>query len=112
MLVSSKIISQSQVMQGELRKVDGSRRAKSEQPAAKGSGGSDRSGSDRSELSADGRGRRDIQSEVRVLSSMVNGQPDVRPERVAEAKMRVANGYYNTESFAEALASKMIDTVI
>jgi len=96
-------------MQGELRKVDGSRRAKNEQPTAKGSGVGR---SDRSELSADGRKRRDVEGEVRVLSSMVRGQPDVRTEKVAEARMRVSNGYYNTESFADALASKMIDTVV
>jgi anti-sigma28 factor (negative regulator of flagellin synthesis) len=109
MLISN--ISQSQTMQGELRKVDGSpRRAKSEQPAAKEKGGAEHS--DRSDLSTDGKGRRDVQSEVKALSSMVKAQPDVRPERVAEAKLRVSNGYYNTESFAETLASKMIDTVI
>ena len=107
MLISN--VSQSQTMQGELRKLDGSRRAKSEQPAAKGSGTGH---SDRSDLSADGQKRRDVQGEVKVLSSMVTGQPDVRPERVAEAKMRVSSGYYNTESFAETLASKMIDTVV
>jgi anti-sigma28 factor (negative regulator of flagellin synthesis) len=107
MLISN--VSQSQTMQGELRKVDGSRRAKSEQPATKGSGAGH---SDRSDLSTDGQKRRDVQGEVKVLSSMVKGQPDVRPERVAEAKMRVSNGYYNTESFAETLASKMIDTVV
>jgi len=110
MLISN--ISQSQTMQGELRKVDGSRRAKSEQPAAK-EGGAERSGqTDRSDLSTDGRGRRDVQSEVKALSSMVKAQPDVRMEKVEEAKVRVSNGYYNTEAFAEALASKIIDTVI
>jgi len=107
MLISN--VSQSQTMQGELRKVDGTRRAKGEEPAAKKSGATH---SDRSELSTDGGKRRDVQDEARVLSSMVKGQPDVRTERVAEAKARVSSGYYNTESFAESLAAKMIDTVI
>jgi anti-sigma28 factor (negative regulator of flagellin synthesis) len=108
MLISN--VSQSQSMQGELRKVDGgARRAKSEEPPAKKNGASH---SDRSELSTDGGKRRDVQSEVRMLSSMVKGQPDVRMERVEEAKTRVASGYYNTESFAEKLASKIIDTVV
>jgi anti-sigma28 factor (negative regulator of flagellin synthesis) len=96
----------SQAMQGELRKVDAARRAKSEAPAAK------KTGTDRSELSADGKGRRDVQGEARALSSMVRGQPDVRTEKVAEAKMKVSSGYYNTPSFAEALAAKMFDTVV
>ncbi len=99
----------SQVMQGELRKVDGTRRAKSEQPVSKGSGANR---SDRSDLSADGGKRRDVRSEARVLSSMVKGQPDVRTEKVEEAKVRVSSGYYNTESFAETLAAKIIDTVV
>ena len=102
-------ISQSQAMQGELRKVDGTRRAKNEQPVSKG-GGTDRF--DRSDLSADGGKRRDVQGEARVLSSMVKGLPDVRTERVEEAKARVSSGYYNTEAFAETLASKIIDTVV
>jgi len=109
MLISN--VSQSQTMQGELRKVDGSpRRAKSEeQPAAKKSG-ADRS--DRSDLSADGRRQRDVKGEMRVLAPMVKGLPDVRTERVEEAKARVSSGYYNTESFAETLAAKIIDTVV
>jgi anti-sigma28 factor (negative regulator of flagellin synthesis) len=107
MLISN--VSQSQTMQGELRKVDGTRRAKGEEPAAK-KGGADRS--DRSDLSTDVGKRRDVQDEARMVSSMVKGQPDVRTDRVAEAKARVSNGYYNTEAFAETLAAKMIDTVI
>ncbi|GBU20240.1 hypothetical protein R80B4_00116 [Fibrobacteres bacterium R8-0-B4] len=108
MLISN--VSQSQTMQGELRKADGtSRRAKSEEPAAKKSGAGH---SDRSDLSTDGGKRRDLQGEARVLSSMVKVQPDIRTERVEEAKTRVSSGYYNTESFAETLASKIIDTVV
>jgi anti-sigma28 factor (negative regulator of flagellin synthesis) len=104
MLISN--VSQSQTMQGELRKVDGTRRAKGEEPAAK------KGGADRSDLSTDVGKRRDVQDEARMVSSMVKGQPDVRTDRVAEAKARVSNGYYNTEAFAETLAAKMIDTVI
>jgi len=111
MLISN--VSQSQTMQGELRKVDGTpRRAKNEQPVSKESGAGRSDRSDRSDLSTDGGKRRDVQSEVRMLSSMVKGQPDIRAERVEEAKVRVSSGYYNTESFAETLASKIIDTVV
>jgi anti-sigma28 factor (negative regulator of flagellin synthesis) len=96
-------------MQGELRKVDGTRRAKSGEQASKESGAGR---TDRSDLSADGRKRRNVEGEVRMLSSMVKGQPDVRTERVEEARIRVSSGYYNTESFAETLAAKIIDTVV
>jgi anti-sigma28 factor (negative regulator of flagellin synthesis) len=112
MLISN--VSQSQTMQGELRKADGSRRAKSEeqQPAAKKSAADRADRSDRSDLSADGRKQRDVQGEIRVLAPMVKGLPDVRTDKVEEAKARVSSGYYNTESFAESLAAKIIDTVV
>jgi len=96
----------SQTMHGELRKADAARRAKSEQSTAKDAR------TDSSELSADGKKQRDVRGEVQIISSMVKAQPDVRTERVIEAKMRVSNGFYNTESFAEKLAATILDTVV
>jgi anti-sigma28 factor (negative regulator of flagellin synthesis) len=94
-------------MHGELRKADPMRRAKGEQAAA-----AEGARADSSELSADGKRQRDVRGEVQIISSMVRAQPDVRTERVAEAKVKVSNGFYNTGAFAEQLAAKMIDTVV
>jgi anti-sigma28 factor (negative regulator of flagellin synthesis) len=96
----------SQAMHGELRKADPVRRAKSEQAAGDGVR------ADSSELSADGKKQRDTRGEVQIISSMIKAQPDVRMERVAEAKVRISNGFYNSSAFAEQLAAKMIDTVV
>jgi anti-sigma28 factor (negative regulator of flagellin synthesis) len=96
----------SKAMHGEMRKAEPARRVKSEQAAADGAR------ADSSELSADGKRNRDVTGEVQIISSMVKAQPDVRTERVAEAKAKVSNGYYNTGAFAEQLAAKMIDAVV
>lgn len=93
----------SQAMQSELRKIDGSaRKQEKEQPAA-----SKASISDRSELSEDGQKQRAVKGDMQIISSMVRAQPDVRAERVAEAKMNISAGIYNTGEFIDRLAGKL-----
>ncbi|MDR0330961.1 MAG: flagellar biosynthesis anti-sigma factor FlgM [Chitinispirillales bacterium] len=94
----------SQAMHSELRKVDGSRKPEKEQPTAKAVS------ADRSELSADGQKQREIKGEMQIISSMVKAQPDVRADKVAEARTKIGMGFYSTEAFAEKLASKLAQT--
>jgi hypothetical protein len=42
---------------------------------------------------------------------MVRAQPDVRADRVAEAQYRISSGFYNTEAFADKLATKLAGTL-
>jgi len=92
----------SQAMQGELRKIDGTaRKQDKEQQAAKAGY------SDRSELSADGRKQREAKGDMQIISSMVNAQPDVRAEKVAEARTKISMGVYNSPDFADKLAAKL-----
>jgi anti-sigma28 factor (negative regulator of flagellin synthesis) len=95
----------SQAMQGELRKIDGSRKTEKEQPAAKAGV------TDRSELSASGKMQRELKGEMQIISSMVKAQPDVRADKVAEARARISMGFYNTDAFAEKLAAKLAETL-
>jgi anti-sigma28 factor (negative regulator of flagellin synthesis) len=92
----------SQAMQGELRKIDGTgRKQDREQQAAKASY------SDRSELSANGRMQREAKGDMQIISSMVKAQPDVRAEKVAEARMKISMGVYNSADFTDKLAAKL-----
>ena len=91
----------SQVMQGELRKVDGARKPGSAEPAAKATGG------DRLELSKSGAMERDVRGEMQIIAARVKAEPDVREDKVSEARVRVEHGFYNTEAFVDKLASKL-----
>ena len=94
----------SQAMQGELRKVDSSLKAdRLHQPVKSGNAGA----VDRSEFSTDGKMQREIKGDMQIISSMVKAQPDVRAEKVAEARAKISMGFYNTEAFAAKLADKL-----
>jgi hypothetical protein len=96
----------SQTMQGELRKIDGSARAKEtekEQPKAK--------AGDRSEFSASAKIKIETHGDTEIISSMLRAQPDIRTEKVADAQAKVGSGFYNTEAFAEKLAGKLAATM-
>ncbi|MCL2219356.1 MAG: hypothetical protein FWC23_03940 [Chitinispirillia bacterium] len=94
----------SQAMQSELRKVDGTaRKQEKEQPVAKAGAGI----TDRSELSADGMKQREVKGEMQIISSMVRAQPDIRTEKIAEARSNISMGVYNTADFTDKLASKL-----
>jgi len=91
----------SQAMQGELRKVDGVRKPGSAEPAAKAAA------KDRLELSRDGAMERDIKGEMNIIAARVKAEPDIREDKVFEARMKVERGFYNTDDFAGRLASKL-----
>jgi anti-sigma28 factor (negative regulator of flagellin synthesis) len=96
----------SQAMQGELRKLDGaSRKQDTERPAAKAKV------ADRSDLSASGRMHREVKGDMQIISSMVKAQPDIRADKVAEAQSKISMGFYNTDAFADKLASKLASTL-
>jgi anti-sigma28 factor (negative regulator of flagellin synthesis) len=96
----------SQTMQGELRKIDGSARAKETekaQPKAK--------AGDRSEFSASAKSKIETHGDTDIISSMLRAQPDIRADKVAEVQAKVSSGFYNTEAFADQLAGKLATTM-
>jgi|TergutMp193P3_1026864.scaffolds.fasta_scaffold14398_2 hypothetical protein len=95
----------SQAMQGELRKVDGVRKPGRPESTVKAAT------TDRSELSASGKMEREVKGEMQIISSMVRAQPDVRADKVLEARSKVDMGFYGTESFADKLASKLAGAI-
>ena len=42
-----------------------------------------------------------------VASSIIDATPDIRPDRIAQVKKRIAEGYYNTPGFIDELAGKL-----
>ncbi len=46
-------------------------------------------------------------SDAGVVSSILEASPEMRADRIAQVKKRIAEGYYNTPAFAEALADKL-----
>jgi anti-sigma28 factor (negative regulator of flagellin synthesis) len=94
-------------LQNELRKIDGGSRR-----ADEGSQAAARGAVDRSDLSVDGKKQRELNGEMRIVSSMIEAQPDVRADKVAAARMRMSMGFYNTDSFAEMLASKLATNLV
>jgi len=44
-----------------------------------------------------------------LVKARANALPEVREERVALAKERIGNGYYNTQEFNKELAERLIE---
>ena len=42
-----------------------------------------------------------------VVSAIIEASPDVRTERIAQVKKRIADGFYNTAEFTDQLADKL-----
>ncbi len=65
------------------------------------------SGTDRTELSSSAQRLSDTSAQMGIVSAQLSAQPDVRPDKVAEVKQKIQNGYYDTPEFVDKLADKM-----
>jgi flagellar biosynthesis anti-sigma factor FlgM len=48
------------------------------------------------------------QGSVEAASTRIESLPDVRWDKVQEAKQKIQNGFYNTDSFRSELADRLI----
>jgi anti-sigma28 factor (negative regulator of flagellin synthesis) len=48
-------------------------------------------------------------SAVALVRARANALPEIREEKIAIAKERIENGYYNTQEFSEELANHMAE---
>lgn len=86
----------------ELRKTDSSKRIEKNQKNS-------RSGiSDRLDFSIDGKKLSETKADIEVASAQVSAMSDIRPEKIAEVKGKIEQGYYNTEEFVDKLADKLL----
>jgi flagellar biosynthesis anti-sigma factor FlgM len=47
-------------------------------------------------------------SDIEAVSRHVDALPDVRPEKVQEAKEKIASGYFNSPDFEDKLADRLL----
>jgi flagellar biosynthesis anti-sigma factor FlgM len=88
----------------EVRKVDSQKR--NEKLSAKPKS----SPSDRSEFSSDATKRlSETKGQIDIVSTQLRNSPDVRPEKIAEAKQKIADGFYNSPEVADRLADALLE---
>lgn len=63
---------------------------------------------DQVSLSPDSKALSQTQSSVSTVKTVLRNSPEIRVEKVEQAKQRVENGFYNTPQFAAQLAEKLI----
>ena len=89
-----------ELLNPEFKKVDN---AKKTEPAKTKSGTSP----DRTDLSSSGQRLSETKAQVDIIASQLDTHPEIRPEKVAEAKQKINDGYYNTPEFVDKLADKL-----
>jgi flagellar biosynthesis anti-sigma factor FlgM len=88
-----------ELLNPEFKKVDNAKKTES----AKSKAGS----SDRTDLSSSGQRLSETKAQVDVIASQLGSQPEIRQDKVAEAKQKINDGYYNTPEFVDKLADKL-----
>lgn len=91
-----------QPLAAELRKIESSRRTEKETKSARSSA------ADRSEFSANAQRLSETKAQFEAIAASVEAQPDVRPEKVAEVRQKIEQGYYNSDEFIDKLADKLL----
>jgi flagellar biosynthesis anti-sigma factor FlgM len=86
----------------ELRKVESAKKVDRDSKSSKSFG------IDRSEFSANATRLSETNAQFETIAASVSAQPDIRPERVAEVKQKIENGYYNSSEFIDKLADKLL----
>jgi flagellar biosynthesis anti-sigma factor FlgM len=86
----------------EFKKVDNAKKTDSAKSKA-----ASASSTDRTDLSSSGKRLSATMAQVDVISAQLSSQPEIRPEKVAEAKQKISEGYYDTPEFVDKLADKL-----
>ncbi|MCU0608766.1 MAG: flagellar biosynthesis anti-sigma factor FlgM [Chitinispirillaceae bacterium] len=92
-----------QPLNAELRKTENAVRKTGKEPVRT-------APSDRTEFSKDGQNLSKTGS-ASALAAVINAQPDVRLDKVAEVKAKIERGYYNSPEFTDSLAEKLLAEV-
>lgn len=87
----------------ELRKLDGQRRSDKVSPKTK------PPSADSSEFSSDAKRLSDTKSQVDAVATKLTNSPDVRYDKVAEAKQKIQDGFYDSEEVVDKLADKLLE---
>jgi len=88
-----------ELLNPEFKKVEN---AKKTEPAK-----SKSSSADRIDFSSSGQRLSEANAQVSVIATQLSSQPDVRIDKVNEAKQKIQDGFYNTPEFVDKLADKL-----
>jgi flagellar biosynthesis anti-sigma factor FlgM len=89
-----------ELLNPEFKKVDSSKKTEPAKPKAGTS-------PDRTDLSSSGQRLSETKAQVDIIAAQLSTQPEIRPEKVAEAKQKISEGYYDTPEFVDKLADKL-----
>jgi hypothetical protein len=64
---------------------------------------------DKTEFSAKGQRLNETKAQIDVIATKLAGEPDIRPEKITEAREKIKSGYYDSPEFMDKLASKMME---
>jgi flagellar biosynthesis anti-sigma factor FlgM len=87
-----------ELLSPEMKKAEGTKKA---EPVKK------TSAADRTELSSNAQRLSTTKAEIDIVATQISHQPEIRQDKVAEAKQKIQDGYYNTPEFMDKLADKM-----
>jgi hypothetical protein len=92
----------SEILNRELKKVEGAKKADNS-PSAKAVP------VDKTELSIKGKRLNETQAQIEIIASKLDSEPDIRPEKISEAREKIKSGYYDSPEFVDKLASKLME---
>ena len=92
----------SEILNTELKKVEGAKKAENSGPAKA-------VAIDKTELSAKGQRLNETKSQIDVIVSKLNAEPDVRTDKVNEVKEKIKSGFYDSEEFMDKLATRLME---
>jgi hypothetical protein len=92
----------SEILNREIKKVEGAKKAET-------SSQSKSIPVDKTELSAKGQRLSETKAQIDIISSKLAAEPDIRPEKISEAREKIKSGYYDSPEFLDKLANKLLE---
>ena len=63
---------------------------------------------DRSTFSSDAQRLSDTKANSDIVSTQLNSEPEIREEKVAEVRKKIADGYYDSPEIIDKIAEKLL----
>jgi flagellar biosynthesis anti-sigma factor FlgM len=92
-----------QPLSAELRKIESARKADKDSKAGR------VPASDRSEFSSGAQRLSETKAQFETIAASLTSQPEVRNEKIAEVRVKIERGFYNSEEFIDKLADKLLN---
>jgi anti-sigma28 factor (negative regulator of flagellin synthesis) len=92
----------SEILNPEIKKIEGAKKAEN-------SAHSKAVPVDKTELSVKGKRLNETKAQIEVIASKLSNEPEIRPEKIAEAREKINNGFYDSAEFIDKLANKLLE---